>query len=263
MTGTIGWLGTGRMGSAIVGRLLDAGRPVTVWNRTAAKTAPLAARGATVAAGLAGLGACDVVFVMVTGSADLEQVTIGDGGLLTGAARPAILVDCSTVSQEASARVRAAATAAGVGFLAAPVCGNPGVIADGLGSFIVSGPVEVFNEIRPDLERVAAIIRRRVPAVSYGLYVILMPLAPALNINLAKAEHLKLIGIVAIQAVVVIVFFFHQTSSVNERLLSLELQLSAVRQAAETRHTDDQAMISEMRHDIKEIAVKVLKGTGK
>ena len=37
--GTIGWLGTGRMGTAIVGRLLDAGRPVTVWNRTGAKTA--------------------------------------------------------------------------------------------------------------------------------------------------------------------------------------------------------------------------------
>jgi 3-hydroxyisobutyrate dehydrogenase-like beta-hydroxyacid dehydrogenase len=39
MTASLGWLGTGRMGSAIVGRLLDAGRPVTVWNRTGAKTA--------------------------------------------------------------------------------------------------------------------------------------------------------------------------------------------------------------------------------
>jgi len=77
MTASLGWLGTGRMGSAIVGRLLDAGRPVTVWNRTGAKTAPLAARGARVADGMAVLGACDVVFVMVTGSADLEQVTMG------------------------------------------------------------------------------------------------------------------------------------------------------------------------------------------
>src|SRR5579863_3983419 len=133
MTGTIGWLGTGRMGTAIVSRLLDAGRPVTVWNRTPAKTAPLAARGARVAADLAGLGGCDVVFVMVTGSADLEQVTTGEGGLLTGAAKPAVLVDCTTVSRDASARVRAAATAAGVAFLAAPVCGNPEVIAGGHG----------------------------------------------------------------------------------------------------------------------------------
>src|ERR1051326_2778182 len=113
MTGTIGWLGTGRMGTAIVGRLLDAGRPVTVWNRTPAKAAPLAARGARVAADLAGLDGCDVVFVMVTGSADLEQVTMGEGGLLGRDVKPAVLVDCTTVSQDASARVRAAAAAAG------------------------------------------------------------------------------------------------------------------------------------------------------
>ena len=44
--GTIGWLGTGRMGTAIVNRLLHAERPVMVWNRTPAKTGPLAVRGA-------------------------------------------------------------------------------------------------------------------------------------------------------------------------------------------------------------------------
>lgn len=181
MTGTIGWLGTGRMGTAIVSRLVDAGRPVTVWNRTPAKTAPLAALGARVAADLAGLGGCDVVFVMVTGSADLEQVTTGEGGLLTGDARPGILVDCTTVSQEASARVRAAATAAGVAFLAAPVCGNPEVIAEGRGSFIVSGPVEVFTRVRPDLERVAPTVvhvgeqeQARLVKLAHNLYLGMM-----------------------------------------------------------------------------------------
>ena len=181
MTASLGWLGTGRMGSAIVGRLLGAGRPVTVWNRTAAKTAPVAARGALVATDLAGLGGCDVVFVMVTGSADLEQVITGDGGLLASGARPAILVDCSTVSQEASARVRAAAAAAGVAFLAAPVCGNPGVVADGLGVFIVSGPAEVFEVVRPDLERVARTVvhvgaqeQARLVKLAHNLYLGMM-----------------------------------------------------------------------------------------
>jgi 3-hydroxyisobutyrate dehydrogenase-like beta-hydroxyacid dehydrogenase len=155
MTASLGWLGTGRMGTAMAGRLLDAGRPVTVWNRTVARTAPLAARGARVASSLAGLGACDVVFVMVTGSADLEQVTTGDGGLLSQDRRPAILVDCSTVSQEASARVRAAASAVGVGFLAAPVSGNPDVFTEGQGMIIVSGPAETFAAVRADLERIA------------------------------------------------------------------------------------------------------------
>ena len=193
MTGTVGWLGTGRMGTAMAGRLLDAGRPVTVWNRTAAKAAPLAARGAKVAADMAGLGGCDVVFVMVTGSADLEQVTTGDGGLLTADARPAILVDCSTVSQDASARVRAAATTAGVAFLAAPVCGNPEVFAEGLGSFIVSGPVAVFNKVRPDLERIAGTVvhvgeqeQARLVKLAHNLYLGMMVQSLAEVVTLAE-----------------------------------------------------------------------------
>jgi 3-hydroxyisobutyrate dehydrogenase-like beta-hydroxyacid dehydrogenase len=152
---SIGWLGTGRMGTAIVGRLLDAGRPVTVWNRTAYKTGPLAVRGARVADSIAGLAACDVVFVMVSGPADLEQVVLGDGGLLGGQDKPKILVDCSTVSEAVSAKIRRAAAAAGVAFLAAPVCGGPEVVTEGNGLFIVSGPEETFQAVRPDLELVA------------------------------------------------------------------------------------------------------------
>ena len=152
---SVGWLGTGKMGSVMAGRLIDAGRPVTVWNRTAAKTAPLAARGARVAKDIADLAGCELVFTMVTGPADLEEVTLGEGGLLTGERRPRVLVDCSTVSETASARIRAEAAAAGVSFLAAPVCGNPEVFAEGQGSFIVSGPVETFQAARPDLERIA------------------------------------------------------------------------------------------------------------
>jgi 3-hydroxyisobutyrate dehydrogenase-like beta-hydroxyacid dehydrogenase len=154
-SGTLGWLGTGRMGTVMAGRLLDAGRPVTAWNRTAAKTAPLAARGAQVAGSIAGLAGCDVVFTMVSTSADLEQVTLGEGGLLTGERRPGVLVDCSTVSQEVSAKIRAAAAAAGVEFLASPVLGNPDVFAEGQGSFIVSGPADTYRAVRADLERIA------------------------------------------------------------------------------------------------------------
>src|SRR5260370_20713028 len=153
--GSIGWLGTGRMGAAMAGRLIDAGRPGTVWTRTGAKTQPLAERGASVGDSLGGLASCDLVFVMVSSSADLEQVTLGAGGLLTGERRPGILVDCSTVSEEVSSRIRAAAAAAGTGFLAAPVSGNPEVFAAGQGTCIVSGPVDTFHVVRPDLERIA------------------------------------------------------------------------------------------------------------
>jgi 3-hydroxyisobutyrate dehydrogenase-like beta-hydroxyacid dehydrogenase len=190
---TIGWLGTGRMGTAMAGRLIEAGRPVTVWNRTTAKTAPLAARGAQVAPDIATLACCELVFTMVTGPADLEQVTLGEGGLLTGERRPSVLVDCSTVSEAASARIRAAAAAAGVGFLAAPVCGNPEVFAEGQGSFIVSGPVVTFQAARPDLGRIAGKVtyvgeeeQARLVKLAHNLYLGMMVQSLAEVVTLAE-----------------------------------------------------------------------------
>jgi 3-hydroxyisobutyrate dehydrogenase-like beta-hydroxyacid dehydrogenase len=140
MTDRIGWIGTGRMGAALVNRLLDAGQQVTVWNRTTAKTAPLAARGAAVAGSKAGLGGLDIVFTMVSTSTDLEEVVLGPEGLLSGSSLPEVVVDCSTVSGEASARVRDAAAARGVEFVAAPVSGNPEVVAAGGCSIVASEP---------------------------------------------------------------------------------------------------------------------------
>ena len=78
----VGWLGTGRMGAAMAARLIDAGECVTVWNRTAAKTAPLVAKGARAVERITELGDCDIVFVMVATPADLEEVVCGEQGLL-------------------------------------------------------------------------------------------------------------------------------------------------------------------------------------
>src|SRR5260370_36853809 len=97
---SIGWLGTGRMGAAMAGRLIDAGRPVTVWNRTAAKTQPLAERGATVADSIGGLGRCDPVFGMVSRPPPLEQGTPGAGGGLTRAPPARHPVDASPAFPE-------------------------------------------------------------------------------------------------------------------------------------------------------------------
>ena len=130
-------------------RLIDAGDRLTVWNRTRAKTAPLATMGAAVANSITDLGACDVVFVMVSAPSDVEEVVMGDRGLLSGERRPGIIVDCSTVSVQTSAHVRAAARAVGTGFIAAPVSGNPHVVAEGettLGCVDKSGKVQPLPE---------------------------------------------------------------------------------------------------------------------
>jgi 3-hydroxyisobutyrate dehydrogenase len=146
----IGWIGTGRMGAALVARLLDAGCDVAVYNRTAAKAQPLAERGATVVARPVDLADRDVVFVMVAASADLEEVTTGKGGILTVPERaPGVLVDSSTVSVEASAAVRAEAAKRGTEFLAAPVSGNPKVVAAGQLTFAVSGPRAAYERVEP------------------------------------------------------------------------------------------------------------------
>ncbi len=152
----LGWLGTGRMGISLIRRLLAAGHDVTVYNRTRAKAEPLAAAGAKISDTAAGLATADIVFVSVGSSQDLLDATTGPGGLISGDRVPAIVIDCSTVSAEASQRVREALAARGVAFLAAPVMGNPKVAAVGRLTFAVSGDVAAFERVSPYLDLLGA-----------------------------------------------------------------------------------------------------------
>lgn len=143
------------MGSAMASRLLGAGHQLTVYNRTRAKTEELAALGAHVADQISDLAALDVVFVTVASSADLLSVLGGDAGLLSADEAPSIVVDCSTVSEEASAEARELAASRGVAFLAAPVSGNPKVARAGRLTMAVSGPEAEFERAAPYLRIVA------------------------------------------------------------------------------------------------------------
>ena len=152
---TLGWLGTGRMGAAMSRRLVDAGKDVTVWNRTRAKTDALAAAGAKVADTIADLSAADVVFIMVSSPDDLREVVTGASGLLSAGMLPEIVVDCSSVSVEASAEIRQALADRGVGFIAAPISGNPHVVAEGNSILMASGPKDVFAVVEPYLNTIS------------------------------------------------------------------------------------------------------------
>jgi 3-hydroxyisobutyrate dehydrogenase-like beta-hydroxyacid dehydrogenase len=144
----VGWIGTGRMGYAMVARMLAAGQDVHVWNRTRAKAEPLAGLGATVVDTVAELAGRDVVFTMVAADADLLEVTLGDAGLLRQPTSPTYLVDSSTVSDETSELVRRVAAERGTILLAAPVSGNAKVVTAGKLSIAVSGPPDAFDEVR-------------------------------------------------------------------------------------------------------------------
>lgn len=144
------------MGSALVGRLLAAGCDVAIYNRTRAKAEPFAAAGAKVVGSPADLAGRDIVFVTVGTPQDLIDVVLGPGGLLSTDAAPAILVDSSTISVEASARVRDQLAERGTSLLAAPVMGNPRVASAGRLTLAVSGPRETFEAARPYLDLLGA-----------------------------------------------------------------------------------------------------------
>jgi 3-hydroxyisobutyrate dehydrogenase-like beta-hydroxyacid dehydrogenase len=135
------------MGCQLAARLLNAGYDVSVYNRTRSKAEPLAEKGAKIVDRPADLANREIVFVMVAADKDLEAVISDEGGLLSGAGPdvPKVIVDSSTVSPGASAKIRAVAAASGSAFLAAPVSGNPKVIAAGKLTVAASGPREVFD----------------------------------------------------------------------------------------------------------------------
>jgi 3-hydroxyisobutyrate dehydrogenase len=161
----LGWVGTGRMGYAMALRLLKNGCDVAVYNRTRSKADPLAALGATIVDSPADLADRDIVFTMVSGPDDLIEVVTGGNGVLSRPNRvPKLLVDCSSVSTEASAAVREYAAARGVAMLAAPVSGNAKVVKAGLLSVVVSGPEAQFKIAEPFL----ALLGRGVSYVGEG-----------------------------------------------------------------------------------------------
>jgi 3-hydroxyisobutyrate dehydrogenase-like beta-hydroxyacid dehydrogenase len=154
----VGIIGLGNMGTAIAERVLDAGYQLLVYNRSAGKADALAARGATAVGTAEQLaGQVDVVLTSLADDEALEDVA----RQVLPAARPGtVLVDLSTVSPEASARVARLADAEAVDYLRAPVSGNPTVVRAGNLSFIVSGR-------RETLERVGPVIRAIGPTVHY------------------------------------------------------------------------------------------------
>jgi 3-hydroxyisobutyrate dehydrogenase-like beta-hydroxyacid dehydrogenase len=151
LSASLGWIGAGRMGFAMAKRLLAAGADVTVYNRTRAKAEPLEADGAAIVDIPAELADRDIVFTMVSSADDLYSVVCGEQGLLSGSATPKLLVDCSSVSEEGSQRVRKALLERGCEMLSAPVSGNAKVIKAGRLTIVASGPESAFALAEPYL----------------------------------------------------------------------------------------------------------------
>ncbi len=140
---TVGFIGLGIMGGGMVGRLLDHGFAVTVWNRTAAKAAPLVARGARLAASPAEATAtANVVVLIIRDDASVRDVLLGSGAALAAARPGATFINMTTTTPGLGRDMEAAATARGCAFLDAPVAGSRVAAATGKLAISVSGKAE-------------------------------------------------------------------------------------------------------------------------
>lgn len=153
MSGPVGFVGLGIMGAGMAGNLLKAGHDVVVWNRTAARAEPLVEKGAVAAATPHAVAEqCEVVFVCVSDTPDVEAVLFGSDGLAEGLRKGSLVVDCSTVSPSATRTWAGRLAEAAVSFVDAPVSGGSEGAANGTLSIMVGGAADDVERARPYLE---------------------------------------------------------------------------------------------------------------
>ena len=150
----IGFIGLGRMGSAMAENLLKAGHEVTVYNRSPAKAEALTAKGARVAKTPAEASAGEAVFSMLADDAALEAVVFRDGGILGSLGKGAVHISSSTISVDLSKRLAAAHVARGQSYVAAPVVGRPEAAAAKLLYVIAAGPATIVQTVSPLLDAI-------------------------------------------------------------------------------------------------------------
>jgi 3-hydroxyisobutyrate dehydrogenase-like beta-hydroxyacid dehydrogenase len=149
------------MGQGIVPRLLDAGHQVTGWNRTADKAAPLLDLGMQWADTPRHVAeASELVLSIVTDARAVEEVALGDEGVISGLGPAAVYADMSTIDPEASRRISAAFAETGLVMLDAPLSGSPISLQQNKASVMVGGDPDAFERMKPVLEAIG-------PTVTY------------------------------------------------------------------------------------------------
>lgn len=152
MKAAIAYLGLGGMGSAMAARLLAAGHPLAVWNRSAGKADELVRCGARLAASPADAVAdADFVFSMVADDSALDDITFGKEGMLTAMKAGALHVSMSTILPQTARRLASAHGERRTGYVASPVFGRPEAAAAGLLWICLSGPAADKARLAPIL----------------------------------------------------------------------------------------------------------------
>lgn len=149
---SVGFVGLGSMGGALVERLLAGGHAVTGWNRTKEKAAGLIDRGMRWSDTPGELAAdVDVVFSMVTDGAAVQEVATGPEGIAAGLKAGSVYADMSTIGPDTSRAVAERIAQTGASMLDAPVSGSVATLQAGQLAIMVGGPEESFKRIKPVL----------------------------------------------------------------------------------------------------------------
>lgn len=152
MSERIGFIGMGTMGGGMARNLLAKGHALTVWNRSAQRLAPIVAAGAAAADGPADLAArSDLILLCVSDTPDVEQVTLGPGGILARLSPGSLVIDHSSISPAVTRRLAEAVAAQGAHWLDAPVSGGSEGAARGTLSIMVGGEAAQLERARPYL----------------------------------------------------------------------------------------------------------------
>ncbi|MBO0755763.1 MAG: NAD(P)-dependent oxidoreductase [Bradyrhizobiaceae bacterium] len=150
----IGVAGLGRMGVAISQRLMGAGHTLTVWNRTAAKTKPLADAGAKVASTPADLASrVEAIITILTDAAAIDAVYSGPAGLLTAPVKGKLFIEMSTVRPETEIALAGQVRAKGATLVECPVGGTTGPARQGKLIGLMGAVPEDAARARPILEQ--------------------------------------------------------------------------------------------------------------
>ena len=144
----LGFIGLGRMGSAMAANLVRAGHEVTVFNRTPGKSGALVALGAQEAATLAGACRGEAVITMLADDEAAANIAMGSGGLLENLSKGAIHLSMSTISVAMSDRLAQAHAQSGQRYVAAPVFGRPDMAAAAKLFIVAAGDPEAIDTCR-------------------------------------------------------------------------------------------------------------------
>jgi len=150
MSTRIGFIGLGIMGQGMAANLLSAGFSLTVWNRTVTRMQDLVGQGAHAGASPADVAErSDIIVICVSDTADVQEVMLGERGVIHGARSGALVIDCSTISPQATRDMALALSEVGVFMLDAPVSGGSEGAARGALSIMVGGEREQFERALP------------------------------------------------------------------------------------------------------------------